>query len=279
MQFAYSLQIAGKLSKVKKNWMHAKQLMLVRSPALYWNVPFSILQRVAGGLRSAMVSGGCSSCGRRCQGRCSFLRDVVWVVRFILLVVVMGDGRSRKVLSLSLIRTTAHKHYRPIIIFLLHQGRVLEALQHGRLALDASVRDVADLVTVEHLPMLAVILAMKRRNVLELNKVHKCVTTVASVFEVNGQIEKVHFVRSVAGLGKFVQEHLLGVLVGTVAHHERGPCILPTFYSFDVKKQLRWIVIRTVPSVLPCRLVIPRWDHTMVIMMHSARNGTATRDT
>ena len=33
----------------------------------------------------------------------------------------------------------------------------LEALQHGRLALDAIVRDVADLITVEYLPFLAIV--------------------------------------------------------------------------------------------------------------------------
>ena len=161
----------------------------------------------------------------------------------MVLVMMMVGGWSRKFLSLSLIGTAAHKHNRPIVVFLFHQGRVLEALQHGSLALDASVRDVADLITVEYLPLLAIVLAVERRNVSAVDKVHECVAAIAAILEVNGQIKEVHLVRSVAGLGKFSQEHLLGVLVGNIAHHERGPSVLSALNGVDVKQQLRWIVI------------------------------------
>ena len=154
----------------------------------------------------------------------------------MMLVVMMMDGWSRKFLSLSLIRAATHKHHRPIIILLLHQGRVLEALEHGRLALDASVGNITDLITVEYLPLLAVVLAMKRCNVFKVDKVHKCVSTVAAVLEVNWQVKEVHLVRSVASLGKFVQEHLLSVLVGNIPHHERGPCVLPTLNGVNIKQ-------------------------------------------
>ena len=146
------------------------------------------------------------------------------------------DGWSRKFLSLSLIRAATHKHHRPIIILLLHQGRVLEALEHGRLALDTSVGNITDLVTVEYLPLLAVVLTMKRCNVLKVDKVHKCVSTVATVLEINGQVKEVHLVRSVASLGKFVQEHLLSVFVGNISHHERGPCVLSALDGVNIKQ-------------------------------------------
>ena len=166
---------------------------------------------------------------------------VVWIVLNLLLlrmmlVVMMMDGWSRKFLSLSLIRAATHKHHRPIIILLLHQGRVLEALEHGRLALDTSVGNITDLVTVEYLPLLAVVLTMKRCNVLKVDKVHKCVSTVATVLEINGQVKEVHLVRSVASLGKFVQEHLLSVFVGNISHHERGPCVLSALDGVNIKQ-------------------------------------------
>mmetsp|Transcript_22409 Transcript_22409/g.53106 ORF Transcript_22409/g.53106 Transcript_22409/m.53106 type:complete len:206 (-) Transcript_22409:2764-3381(-) len=171
----------------------------------------------------------------------------------MMLVVVMVRGWSRKILSLSLIGTAAHKHHRPIVVFLFHQGRVLEALQHGSLALDASVRDVADLITVEYLPLLAIVLTVERRNVSAVDKVHERVAAITAILEVNGQIKEVHLVRSVAGLGKFSQEHLLGVLVGNVAHHERGPSVLSALNCVDIKQQLRWIIISVWSPMLPRR--------------------------
>ena len=77
------------------------------------------------------------------------------------------------------------KNQRLVLVVLLHQRRILESLQHGRLALNSSIRNVADLVAVESTSMLSKIPMVKRENILVVNKVNKSIPSIAPVLEIN----------------------------------------------------------------------------------------------
>jgi hypothetical protein len=67
--------------------------------------------------------------------------------------------------------------------------------------------------------MLAVVLSMKRNNVTIVHKIDECIASIASVLEVDREVEEIDLAWTMSVLGKFGQEHLLGVLVRYIPHH------------------------------------------------------------
>jgi len=121
--------------------------------------------------------------------------------------------RSREVFTLAFSRTSGEKCDWLVVVVLIHQAAILETLQHRSLTLNASIRNITDLITVKYLPVLTIVLMMKRSDVSVINKVHKGISSITLVLEVDWQIEEVHLVRSMTSFCKFVQEHLLSVSV------------------------------------------------------------------
>ena len=89
--------------------------------------------------------------------------------------------------------------------------------------LDAGVADVAHFLAVEPLPLALVEPLGEGQDVLGLHHVDEGVPHVALVLEVDGQVEEV--VQPVELLVDGLQQHLLGVLVGDVLDHQRGPAV------------------------------------------------------
>ena len=58
--------------------------------------------------------------------------------------------------------------------------------------MDASIGDVADLITVERTPVLAEITSVEWQDVLEIHKVDEGIASIASILEVDGEIEEVN---------------------------------------------------------------------------------------
>ena len=86
--------------------------------------------------------------------------------------------------------------------------------------MNPSVRDVAYLVTIESPPVFPVILAMKHQNVSVVNKIDERVAAVASVLEIDGEVEKINNTGAVAVLGEFRQKHLLSIFVRDIPNHQ-----------------------------------------------------------
>lgn len=85
--------------------------------------------------------------------------------------------------------------------------------------LNAGVTDVADLLAVELLPLLAIKLLDEGNDVLWANHVDEGVAHIALILEINWQVEEV-----IGSMELFVngcQQHLLRVLIGNVLDHQR----------------------------------------------------------
>ena len=90
--------------------------------------------------------------------------------------------------------------------------------------LDARIADVADLLAIELLPLLAVKLLNERDDVLRPHHVDESVSHIALVLEVDWQVEEV-----VGAAELFIdgsEQHLLCVLVGDVLDHEGGTLVI-----------------------------------------------------
>ncbi len=90
--------------------------------------------------------------------------------------------------------------------------------------LNAGVTDVADLLAVELLPLLAIKLLDEGDDVLWANHVDEGVAHIALILEINWQVEEV-----VGSMELFVngcQQHLLRVLIGDVLDHQRRTLVV-----------------------------------------------------
>lgn len=90
--------------------------------------------------------------------------------------------------------------------------------------LDAGIADVANLLAVEFLPLLAVKLLDEGDDVLRPHHVDESVAHIALVLEVDWQVEEV-----VGAAELFIdgsQQHLLCVLVGDVLDHQSGTLVV-----------------------------------------------------
>ncbi len=85
--------------------------------------------------------------------------------------------------------------------------------------LNTGVTDVADLLAVELLPLLAIKLLDEGDDVLWAHHVDEGVAHIALILEINWQVEEV-----VGSMELFIngcQQHLLRVLIGNVLYHQR----------------------------------------------------------
>ena len=85
----------------------------------------------------------------------------------------------------------ALKEERAKLARLVHQARVLKSRYHRGLALDACIRDRANLLAVEVVPATAVILAHEWYNGAELDEIDERIAHIALVLEVDGEVEEV----------------------------------------------------------------------------------------
>ena len=90
--------------------------------------------------------------------------------------------------------------------------------------LNAGVADVADLLTVELLPLLIVEALGDGYDEVWADNVDEGVANIALVLEVDGQVEEVEHAGE--ALIDCSQQHLLIVLVGDVLDHQCGPWVL-----------------------------------------------------
>ena len=75
-------------------------------------------------------------------------------------------------------------------------------------------------VTIEHTPMPTMIMLPKWHNIYVIYKIHKCVTPIAFILEINWKVKKVNLLTIVAIFSQLIQHHLLCVLVGNISNHE-----------------------------------------------------------
>ena len=86
--------------------------------------------------------------------------------------------------------------------------------------------------------MLTVVLSMEHQNVLEVNKIDKGITSVASIFEIYRQVKEINNARTVSIFSKFGEQHLLCVLVRDIPNHQGSSCIHIVLYRVQVKHQM-----------------------------------------
>lgn len=128
-----------------------------------------------------------------------------------------ADGRAhREGFGLASVGPAGVEQQRLVLVVLLEQAGVLEARDHGLLALDAGEGHGAYLLAVEALPALPVEGVHEGRDVLRVQEVDEAVAHVAAVLEVDGQVEEV--VRALVTHVHLLEQHLLVVLVRDVAH-------------------------------------------------------------
>mmetsp|Transcript_11084 Transcript_11084/g.35301 ORF Transcript_11084/g.35301 Transcript_11084/m.35301 type:complete len:354 (+) Transcript_11084:83-1144(+) len=106
----------------------------------------------------------------------------------------------------------------------LHDARVLKAADERVSALNPGIRDRADLAAVEVTPSTVVKVLVKANDGPGVDKVDEGVANVALVLKVDRQVEKVVCVGE--QLVDLLENHLLRVFVGNVAHHDRRAEIL-----------------------------------------------------
>ncbi len=97
----------------------------------------------------------------------------------------------------------------------------------SRSHLNAGITDVADLLAVELLPLLAIKLLDEGDDVLWAHHVDEGVAHVALILEINWQVEEI-----IGSMELFIdgcQQHLLRVLIGNVLDHQR--CTLVISYK------------------------------------------------
>lgn len=138
---------------------------------------------------------------------------------------------------------------------------VSEVLLQVHLALDAAVRDLADLLGVEALPALVVEVLVEGDDVDGVDEIDKGVADVALVVEVLGQVEEVEAAR--VQLVDLPQQHLVGVLVRDVANHDGGPRVFPPQDAVDVHHVARVRVLRRLGS--RGRALGPRRPHGLLL--------------
>ena len=105
------------------------------------------------------------------------------------------------------------------------------------LALDTSVGDLTDLLRIEGFPRLIVQVCVERHDIDRVYEVDEGVADIASVVQVEGQIEEVEAscVISVDAL----QQHLLSVLVGDVSDHDCRAKVFSAQDSVQIDRKLR----------------------------------------
>lgn len=106
--------------------------------------------------------------------------------------------------------------------------------------------------------MLAVVSTVERKDVAVVHKIDKGISAIALVLEINWQVEEVDRSGTMPILGKFGKQHLLSVLVGDVADHERCTTIPTILHCIDV--QLEVPIVLFVP--IGCA---PFWNTTNVV--------------
>lgn len=97
--------------------------------------------------------------------------------------------------------------------------------------LNASVADVADLLAVELLPLLAVELVDEGDDVMWANHVDEGVAHIAFILEINRQVEEV--IGPTEFLINGCQQHLLRVLIGDVLDHQRCTLVITYKAAYD----------------------------------------------
>jgi hypothetical protein len=96
-----------------------------------------------------------------------------------------GGGGKGEGLRLAALGAAGVEQQRAVLVVLLQQARVLEARDHGLLALDARERHGAHLLGVEAPPALPVKLIHKPGNLLCLQEINEAVSNIALVLEIN----------------------------------------------------------------------------------------------
>lgn len=124
--------------------------------------------------------------------------------------------------------------------------------------------------------MLSKILAMKWYNVFEIDEIDKCVSSIAFVLEINGEVEEINLAGTVSVIGEFSKKHLLCVLVWNISHHQRRARVLARLYCINIQCQVSVILVVTGRQCLvaPQRRTTKVWVAT--IRIRPTWNGPAT---
>lgn len=144
------------------------------------------------------------------------IRTTSSTLQGLLLLGATGAAAHRKGLRFASVWAGGVEQQGLVLVILLQQRRVLEPRNHSLLALDACKGHRAHLLRVEALPTLPVEGVDEGGNVLRVEKVDEAVPHVATILEVDGQVEEI--VRALMPDIDFLQQHLLVVLVGDVAN-------------------------------------------------------------
>jgi hypothetical protein len=132
------------------------------------------------------------------------------------------------------------------------------------LSLNASIRDCADLLTVEAGPLLALNPREEGGDGLWINEVDEGVAHIALVLEVNGEVNEV--VLPFVSLVDEIKEHILGVLVWDVPDHQRGALIYPVLDVVKINLKALWNLVWVMLRV-----------HTMMRGSSSSRSSRSRR--
>lgn len=76
---------------------------------------------------------------------------------------------------------------------LAHISRLAEVFVQGLSALDSTIGDLTDLFRVENLPAFAIHVLEKGHNVHWINEVDESISDIATIVDVQGQVEEVEF--------------------------------------------------------------------------------------
>lgn len=135
-----------------------------------------------------------------------------------------------------LLSSESVKDDRPALWVLQQQARVLKVRNQLLSSLDPCKRDLTHLFRIEPTPFLSVKRLVKAVDEPRLRHVDKRIPHVTLVLKVNRQVDKIKV--TLVSLLQRTHQHLLVVLVGDVADHQRRPRFLTAPHPFQVQCKL-----------------------------------------
>ncbi len=116
-----------------------------------------------------------------------------------------------------------------LLVGVLHQHRRRKVCFALFFSLKPSIRNFADFSRVKLRPIFSMVVKMKFREALQIDKIDKCISLIAIVFHVDGQIKKIVFALEI--FVNFFNEQFLSKFVWNILNHNGRLFFFENFIS------------------------------------------------
>ena len=128
-------------------------------------------------------------------------------------------------------------HFCSAITRILRHIHICKIVLKCLFTLDSAVAYFTDFVRIETLPSFTVKLLKKVNNVYGVDEIDEGVAHIASVFEIDGQVEEVILI--ILFSVECIKKHLLRILVRNILDHHGGSTVFVVYYPLDIQVEVR----------------------------------------